>query len=156
MIDRVVLKIREIIHYIIHINIYYGKNIILRGVPKLLYANKIKWGKSIRLNDEVFLHAANGITIGENTTLSYGVTILTESYNVEEWNKYLKREHKGKEVIIGRNVWICANVTILPGVKIADNIIVGAGSIVTKDLLISNALYAGNPAVFKKELLSAL
>ena len=152
MIDRIILKVREIIHYIIHFNIYYGNGVILRGVPKILYGRNIKWGTGIRINDNVFLHAVNGIEIGDNTTLSYGTTILTESYNVDDWEAYLKRQHKGDSVYIGKNVWICANVTILPGVRIADNIIVAAGSVVTKNLENKYSIYAGNPAVYKKNL----
>ena len=152
MIDRITLKIREIIHYIFHIGIYFGKGIILRGVPQLLYAKNIRFGHNVRLNDRVYLHAAEGITIGENTTLSYGVAIITESYNVTDYNKYIQRHHLGASVKIGKNVWICANSTILPGVTIGNNIIVGAGSVVTKDLLEENSLYAGNPAKFIKKM----
>lgn len=152
MIDRIILKVRELIHFLLHINIYAGKGVILRGVPKGLFWENIKFGKNVRLNDNVFLHAVNGIKIGENTTLSYGVSIITESYIVDDFSQYLSRNHDGDGVVIGKNVWICANVTILPGVNISDNIIVGAGSVVTKDLEIQNALYAGCPAKFIKKM----
>lgn len=151
MIDRLILKIREIIHFLFHIKLYAGKKIILYGVPQILYGKNIKFGHNIRINDNVYLHASNGISIGDNTTLSYGVSIITESYDVKSKDQYLKRHHSGDSVIIGRNVWICANSTILPGVTISDNIIVGAGSVVTKDLLEEDSLYAGNPAKFIKK-----
>lgn len=152
MLDRIILKIKEIVHYILHINIYAGKEVILRGVPKLLYAKKISFGKNVRLNDKVFLHAAKGITIKDNTTLSYGVAVITESYNISNYEMYKCRNHSGASITIGENVWICANSIILPGVTIADDIIVGAGSVVTRSLLESNSLYAGNPAKFIKKL----
>ena len=50
-----------------------------------------------------------------------------------------------KPVRIKRNVWIGANATILPGVTIGENAVVGAGSVVTKDVP-DNAVVAGNPA----------
>jgi acetyltransferase-like isoleucine patch superfamily enzyme len=50
-----------------------------------------------------------------------------------------------KPIIIGNNVFVGINCTILPGVKIGDNTVVGAGSIVTKELL-GGFVYAGNPA----------
>ena len=54
-------------------------------------------------------------------------------------------------VVIGTNVWVGANATILPGVTIGDMSVVAAGSIVTKDVP-SGVLVAGNPAVIKKRL----
>ncbi|WIM85537.1 acyltransferase [Gallibacterium anatis] len=152
MIDRIILKIRVLVHFMLHFFIYKKAKVILRGVPRILYGHRIKFGNLIRLNDNVFIHAVNGVEIGDNTTLSYGVVLLTESYDISSKNKYLLRKHKGAPIKIGKNVWICANSTILPGVSIADNIIVGAGSVVTKDLDRANSLYAGNPARFIKEL----
>lgn len=52
-------------------------------------------------------------------------------------------------VVIGRNVWLGYAVIILPGVNIGDNVIIGAGSVVTKDIP-SGVLAAGNPCVVKK------
>ena len=54
--------------------------------------------------------------------------------------------NKGRDVIIGNHVWLSQKVTILKGVNIVDNIVIGAGSIVTKDCLLSDTVYAGNPA----------
>ena len=56
------------------------------------------------------------------------------------------RLHKYKRVEIGNGVWLGARSIILPEVKIADKIIVGAGSVVTKNLEKEGWLYAGNPA----------
>ncbi len=51
---------------------------------------------------------------------------------------------------IGDNVWIGGDVTILPGTKIGDNVVIGAGSVVAKEIP-SNVVAAGNPArVIKK------
>jgi galactoside O-acetyltransferase len=49
-----------------------------------------------------------------------------------------------KDVYIGENAWICAGVIILPGVKIGKNTVIGAGSIVTKDIP-DNVVAVGNP-----------
>lgn len=152
MIDRFILKIRELVHFFLHLNLYFGKKVILRGVPKILYGNRIEFGENVIINDKVFLHAANRIKIGNNTTLSYGACIISESYDVTDKIKYLKKYHSGAPITIGKNVWIAANVVILPGVSIEDNIIVGAGSVVTKSLTSSNSLYAGNPAKFIKKM----
>lgn len=150
--ERYFLKIREIIHFIFHINIYWNKAVILRGVPKILYGSRIIFGDNVRLNENVYIHAANGINIGENTTLSYGAMLISESYDVKNWNCYLERHHAGAPIVIGKNCWICAGTIVLPGITIADNIIVGAGSVVTRDLLEEKCLYAGNPARLIKRL----
>lgn len=150
MLDRIILKLRQIFHYIFHFNIYHGTGIILRGVPKLLYGNRIHFGTDVRINENVFMHASNGIYIGNNVTISYGATLITESYDISSDENYLLRKHAGKSIEIGDNVWICANVTILPGVKIANGVIVAAGSVVSRNLTIQNGIYAGNPAVYKK------
>lgn len=156
MIDRIFLKIRTIIHFLLHFHIYLNKGVKLKGAPKILYGERIYFqGAGVAINDNVFIHAVNGVYIGKRATISYGVTLLTESYDLLSFDEYLKgeyRKHRGAPIKIGENVWICANSTILPGVSIADNIIVGAGSVVTKDLDRANSLYAGNPARFIKEL----
>ena len=77
------------------------------------------------------------IKIGANCIIGYNSTILT--------HEYLLHEYRLGEVDIGSNVMIGANCTILPGVTIGDNAVVGAGSIVTKDVP-ANAFVAGNPA----------
>lgn len=153
--DRITLKLRQIIHYLCHINLYFGKGVILRGVPKILYGNKIHFSKDVRINDDVFLHSAYGIWLGENVTLSYGSALITESYITENPAAYLAREHLGAPIHIGKNVWIGARAIVLSGVRIEDDIIVGAGAVVTKDLLEKGGIYAGNPArlIKKRELL---
>lgn len=56
-----------------------------------------------------------------------------------------------KPISIGNNVWICGNVTVLPGVKIGDNSVIGAGSVVSKDMP-SNILAFGIPCRVIKKL----
>lgn len=58
--------------------------------------------------------------------------------------------NRGVEIIIGNHVWIGEGVKILKNTHIADNVIIGTASIVTKDLLTPYSLYAGNPASLKK------
>lgn len=82
-----------------------------------------------------------GIHIGNNTLIGSGVVILSHDHckRVEDNQPYLV------DTYIGRNCFIAINSIILPGVKIGDEVIVGAGSVVTKDVP-SNCVVAGNPA----------
>jgi acetyltransferase-like isoleucine patch superfamily enzyme len=76
------------------------------------------------------------IKIGKNTIIGYNTTILTHEYLIDEY--------RIGEVLIGDNVMIGANTTILPGVSIGDGAVVGAGSIVSKDVA-AHSFVAGNP-----------
>lgn len=85
------------------------------------------------------------INIGENCMISYDVEIRnTDSHMIYD-AKSNKRINEGAEVSIGKNVWIAAKTTILKGVKIGDNSIIAAGSIVAKDVG-TGTIVAGNPA----------
>jgi len=83
----------------------------------------------------------SGIHIGENTLIASGVKILSHDHckRVDNNQPFLTHTY------IGKNCFIAVNAIILPGVKIGDEVIVGAGSIVTKDVP-SNTVVAGNPA----------
>ena len=92
------------------------------------------------------------LTIGDRVRITEGVKILTHDYSWSVLKCYEGNEiHPGKilgnqkAVIIGNNVFIGMNAVILPGVTIGDHVIIGAGSIVTKDCP-SGGVYAGNPA----------
>ena len=62
----------------------------------------------------------------------------------------MENREYGKPVSIGSNVWIGGNCVVLPGVSIGDNSIIGAGSVVTKDIP-SNVVAVGNPCEVIKE-----
>lgn len=80
------------------------------------------------------------------------MTVLTSANPNGPKNKLASIYPKLKApVIIGEDVWVGANATILPGVTIDDFSVVAAGSVVTKNVP-SGVLVAGNPAVIKKKL----
>ncbi|MFD1079832.1 acyltransferase [Longispora fulva] len=108
----------------------------------------VKIGMNNVFNNGVIIQSCEGakINLGDNVTLSYGVKIITGNLSVQSLDNSNKRSHISNSIKIGNNVWIGANALILPGVEIADNIIIGAGSIVNKSLSESNYIYAGNPA----------
>lgn len=104
------------------------------------------------INTGCLLLAKDKIELGKNSTLAYGVTILT-SANPNGPENLLSKIYPSEKapVIIGENVWIGANATILPGVKIGDFSVVAAGSVVTCDVP-SGVVVAGVPATIKKTI----
>ena len=114
--------------------------------------NLLELAENAEINTGCFLLVKDKIVIGENSTLAYGVTVLTSANPNGPKNKLASIYPKLKApVIIGEDVWVGANATILPGVTIDDFSVVAAGSVVTKNVP-SGVLVAGNPAVIKKKL----
>ena len=105
-------------------------------------------GKNITLGENIFINACckfqdqGGITIGDGCLFGHGVTIATLNH---EFNPENRASIMPNPVKIGKNVWVGSNSTILPGVEIGDGAIIGAGSIVTKNVP-KNTIVAGNPA----------
>lgn len=95
----------------------------------LLYkAMGIKIGNKVSVGLEVTMDIffPQLIEIGDNTIIGYNTTILC--------HEYLQKEYRIGKVIIGKNVTIGANTTILPGIKIEDNSVISAHSLVNKDV----------------------
>ncbi|PTR58412.1 acetyltransferase [Bacillus anthracis] len=88
------------------------------------------------------------ITVGDNSIIGYNTTLLA--------HEYLIREYRLGEIVIGNEVMIGANTTILPGVRIGDGAIVSAGTLVHKDVP-SGAFVGGNPmrVIYTKEQMEA-
>ncbi len=99
-------------------------------------------GKNVFINSSCHFQDQGGIKIGNNVLIGHSVVIATLNHNQ---NPQLRGSMFPKPVKIGNDVWIGSNSTILPGVTINDGAIVGAGSVVTKDVP-QNAVVAGNPA----------
>ena len=84
-----------------------------------------------------------GIHIGENSYIAAGANILSHDFT--------RNIHT--DTYIGKNTFIGINTIVLPGIKIGDSVIVGSGSVVTKDIP-SNCIAAGNPAKILREGIS--
>ncbi|MEC1259470.1 acyltransferase [Bacillus swezeyi] len=84
------------------------------------------------------------ISVGRNTVIGYNTTILA--------HEYLIKEYRLGEVVIGDEVMVGANTTILPGVEIGDGAVISAGTLVHKDVP-PGAFVGGNPMrlIYTKE-----
>lgn len=123
------------------------------GNPMLVgdYSNLLMHNHT-EIERNCFLLAKDKIEIGENSTISYGVSVLTSADPNALYNALSALYPSMKApVVIGKDCWIGANSTILPGVTIGDFSVVATGSVVTKNVP-SGTMVAGNPAVVKKYL----
>ncbi|MBC7915785.1 MAG: acyltransferase [Pyrinomonadaceae bacterium] len=107
--------------------------------------NGIKVGENCRIYTSKFGSEPFLITIGNNVTVTSGVSFITH-----DGSAWLMRDEKGRRytyqpINIGNNVFIGVNSIIMPGVKIEDRVIVAAGSVVTKSIP-SGVVVAGVPA----------
>ena len=93
------------------------------------------------MNNDCRIICTKSITIGENAAIAGGVVIRDSDDHSIVSHPY----QMTKPVVIGNHVWIGENAMILKGVHIGDGSIVGAGSVVTKDVP-PNSLVAGVPA----------
>src|SRR3989338_8101464 len=97
-------------------------------------------GKNTRIQSHAFI--CEYVSIGNDCFISHGAMFINDVFSIG--GPARGRRDLWKSTTIGNNVSIGTNATILP-VKICDNVVVGAGSVVTKDIN-EPGIYAGNPA----------
>jgi acetyltransferase-like isoleucine patch superfamily enzyme len=106
-------------------------------------AGNVEVGSNVGISPFVHIWGAGGVKIGNGVMIGShtAITSLTHMHNVEQMNGTLVQ----KPVVIEDNVWIGAHSVILPGVTIRTGAVVGAGSVVTRDVE-PNAIVIGSPA----------
>lgn len=90
-------------------------------------------------------HLMGEITFGDNVMIGPQTIIWARDHGMALGVPMKEQAHKTKPIVIGNDVWISANVTILKGVVIEDGAVIGAGSVVVKNVP-KNAIVVGNPA----------
>lgn len=128
-----------------------GKNIYIEPPFHANWGGKhVSIGDNFYANFNLLLVDDGDILIGDNVRFGPNVSIVTATHPIcPELRKY-KIEYN-KPVVIGNNVWIGANTTVLPGVTIGDNSVIGAGSLVAKDIP-ANVVARGSPCKVYREI----
>ncbi len=114
------------------------------------YGYNIKAGSNVFMNFNCCILDVCAVTIGDNTMFGPNVQIYTATHPLEFKERNSGREF-AKPITIGKNVWIGGNAVICPGVSIGDNVVIGAGSVVTKSFP-KDVFIAGNPAKIIKTI----
>ncbi|MDT3404784.1 acyltransferase [Mucilaginibacter terrae] len=110
---------------------------------------QINFGKRVSIGDYSTLRASRAqITIGDNTMLAQGVKLISTNHAYKDKNKLIHEQDIDTEKIgitIGSDCWLGAGCVVLPGVTIANGVVVGANAVVTKDVP-EYAIVVGIPA----------
>ena len=94
-----------------------------------------------------YIQGINGIEIGDDTMFAPGVKIISANHDVADPDSHIKES----PIFIGKKCWLGANSIILPGIVLGNNVVVAAGSVVTKSFS-DNVVIGGVPAKVIKSL----
>lgn len=115
------------------------------------YGLHVTIGENVFMNFNCTILDVAPVTIGNRVMMANNVQLLTATHPLDVQRRVYDLVEYGLPITIGDNVWLGGSVIVLPGVTVGKNSIVGAGSVVTKDVP-DNVIVAGNPARIVREL----
>ncbi|WP_156890492.1 sugar O-acetyltransferase [Gordonia shandongensis] len=115
------------------------------------YGSHIVMGANSFLNYDAILLDCAPITIGDDCSIGPRVQLLTALHPMDDHGARRARWESAAPIVIGDNVWFGGGVIVCPGVTVGRNTVVGAGSVVTRDLP-DHVFAAGNPARIVRRL----
>lgn len=127
-----------------------GKNIEIFLPFYCDYGSNIEVGDNFFASYNCVIVDCGRVIIGDNVLIATNTVITSAGHPVHYEPRVAGLEY-GITTVIGNNVWIGANAVINPGVHIGDNVVVGSGSVVTKDIP-ANVVAVGNPCRVLREI----
>ncbi len=133
-------------------NIHFGRSVnFTRDFSGVFYGN-VTFGDRVWFNRGCYVSVHGGLSIGDYSMFGEGVSIHDENHVIGSSSEPLPlRGFVVKPITIGKNVWVGAKATILQGVHIGDNAVIGANAVVTHDIP-ANTIVGGIPARIIREL----
>jgi maltose O-acetyltransferase len=121
-----------------------------RGIGGYLQDTLITFPENVSIGDRVtcggriLIDGSGGVTIGSDTMIAHGAIITSASHDPSA--EVMNRSNLYSPVVIGNNCWVGAGAKILPGVELADGVIVAAGAVVRGSFLDPDVIVGGVPA----------
>ncbi|NJC23273.1 acetyltransferase-like isoleucine patch superfamily enzyme [Arthrobacter pigmenti] len=106
------------------------------------FGKNITFGKRIFINSGCKFQDQGGVVIGDDCLIGHNTVLATLNHDLDPSRR---ADMHPAPIVLGRNVWIGSNVTVLPGVTIGDDAVVAAASVVTKDVP-AGTIVVGSPA----------
>lgn len=128
-----------------------GQSTSVRSPLKIEENAKLQIGDHVFVNFGLTVIGTGTVTIASHSLIGPNTTLITASHHMDPEQRLADRSAMTRDIHIGNNVWVGANVTICPGVSIGSDTTIGAGSIVTKDVP-CKVFAAGVPCKVKQNL----
>ena len=129
---------------------HLGHNVTIQPTLRCDYGTNISIGRNTFVNCDCVFLDCNRITIGEDVQIAPRVQLYTAGHPLDPVIRRSGLEF-ALPITIADNVWLGGGVIVCPGITIGENTVVGAGSVVTRDLP-ANVVAAGNPARILRQL----
>ena len=110
-------------------------------------------GSGTQVNNALFNTVSGNIYVGDYTFFGHGVALYTGTHDIrlKDFERFKAVPSSGRDIVIGRGVWVASNVIVLAPCNIGDNCVIGAGSVVT-GAVPKDTLYVGNRSKEIKEI----
>lgn len=123
-----------------------GDNVAVFSGAYILNPTGLEIDDNVSIHPMCYIDAAGGVAIGKDVSIAHGSTILSSSHDFRQLSPPIKDQGTLLcKTVIRENVWIGAKATILMGVHVESGAVVGAGAVVTKDVL-QDSIVGGVPA----------